>query len=250
MRWHLFLHWWAYLLAANLAAWMASAHSQTVTVGMGLNRPPYAMDGGATGLEVDIVREALAAAGLGMRPQQLPPARGLKLQRAGQLDVLLSVDEGIGGDGFFSEPYLNYQNVALSLTARKLAIRRIEDLSAYSVAAFQNASLTLGPRFSAVARAHANYNEYSQQLIQTNLLFSERVDVIVGDRRILHFFSSQLDPKIDVSKPVTIHQVFPATPRKAVFKDADLRDRFNAGLKTIQTNGVHDALLKKYANFP
>ncbi|NBX21449.1 MAG: hypothetical protein EBR58_08785 [Betaproteobacteria bacterium] len=250
MRWHHILRLRVYLLAATLAAGMAFAQSQTVTVGMGLNRPPYAMDGGATGLEVDIAREALAAVGLTMRPQQLPPARGLMLQRAGQLDVLLSVDEGIGGDGFFSEPYLNYQNVALSLTARKLAIRRIEDLSGYSVAAFQNASLTLGPRFSAVARVHANYNEYSQQIIQTNLLFTERVDVIVGDRRILHYFSSQLDPKIDVSKPVTIHQVFPATPRKAVFKDADLRDRFNTGLKTIQANGVYDAILKKYSNFP
>jgi polar amino acid transport system substrate-binding protein len=29
-----------------------------------------------------------------------------------------------------------------------------------------------------------------------------------------------------------------------------LRDRFNAGLKTIQANGIYDALLKKYANFP
>ncbi|WNO03659.1 substrate-binding periplasmic protein [Rhodoferax mekongensis] len=223
--------------------------AQPVTVAMGLNKPPYVMDGGTSGLEVDIAREALAAVGLTMRPQQLPPARGLMLHRAGQIDILLTVDEGIGGDGFFSEPYINYQNVAMSLSANKLSIKRIEDLSSYSVGAFQNASMILGERFAAVARRHARYQEYPQQVIQNNLLFTERVDVIVGDKRILHYLSSQLDAKVDVSKPVTVHPIFPLSPRKAVFKDAALRDQFNTGLKLIQANGVYDGILKKYANF-
>jgi len=170
------------------------------------------------------------------------------LQRAGQLDVLLSVDEGIGGNGYFSEPYLTYQNVAMSLAHRKLPIKRIEDLGNYSVAAFQNASVILGERFKAMASRHPNYKEYPEQIIQNNLLFNERVDVIVGDRRVLHYLTGLLDHRVDASKPVTIHAVFPPSPRKAVFKDAALRDQFNSGLKTIQANGVYDAILKKYAN--
>jgi polar amino acid transport system substrate-binding protein len=34
-----------------------------------------------------------------------------------------------------------------------------------------------------------------------------------------------------------------------VFKNAAVRDRFNAGLKVIQTNGVYEAIVKKYANY-
>ncbi len=222
--------------------------AETVSVGMGLNKPPYVMEAGKAGLEVEIVQQALAVAGHTMLPQQLPPARGIMLQRAGQLDVLLSVDEGIGGNGYFSEPYVTYQNVAMSLAHRKLPIRRIEDLGNYSVAAFQNASVILGERFKAMAGSHPNYKEYPQQIIQNNLLFSERVDVIVGDRRILHYLTGLLDHQVDASKPVAIHAVFPPSPRKAVFKDATLRDQFNSGLKTIQANGVYDAILKKYAN--
>lgn len=226
----------------------APLQARELSVAMGLNKPPYVMDGGQSGLEVDIAREALAAAGFTMRPQQLPPSRALMLQRAGQLDVLLTVDEGIGGNDFFSDTYVTYQNVAISLASRKLPIKRTEDLSGYSVAAFQNASMLLGERFHTVASRHLSYKEYPQQVTQNNLLFSERVDVIVGDRRILHYLLRELDPKLDGGKPLTIHPLFPPSPRKAVFKDATLRDQFNLGLKTIQANGVYDAILKKYAN--
>jgi len=223
--------------------------AEPLTVGMGLNKPPYVMEGGKAGLEVEIVQQAFAAVGYAIQAQQLPPARGLMLQRAGQLDVLLSVDEGIGGNGYFSESYVTYQNVAMSLAHRKLQIKRIEDLTHYSIAAFQNASVILGERFKLLASQHTDYKEYPQQIIQNNLLFNERVDVIVGDRRILHYLTGQLDQQVDASKPVTIHTVFPPSPRKAVFKDAGLRDQFNTGLKTIQANGVYDSILKKYSNF-
>ena len=115
------------------------------------------------------------------------------------------------------------------------------------MAAFQNASIVLGERFKALAERHAEYREYPQQIIQNNLLFTGHVDVVVGDRLIFRYFSTRLEPKIDASQPVTFHTIFPPNPRKVVFRDAKLRDGFNAGLKTIQANGVYDAILKKYS---
>ena len=237
------------LLGASLfAAFCGAAWAQPLTVGMGLNKPPYVMDGGQAGLEVEIARQAFQAVGLSMQAQQFPPSRGLMVFRAGQLDVLLTVDEGIGGDGFFSEVYISNQNVAITLAANRFPIKQIEDLAGYSVAAFQNASFLLGERFKRLAGSHTRYTEYPQQITQNNLLFAGRVDVVVGDKRILHHLLRDLDPKLDRSKPLTIHPIFPPNPRKAVFKDAAVRDQFNAGLKIIQSNGVYDAILKKYAN--
>ena len=231
---------WA--LGANGSAWAID-----LRVGMGLTKPPYVLESGKEGIEVEIAEQALAAAGYKMVGLQFPPARGLAMQRAGQLDVLLTVDEGIGGNDYFSEPYIVYQNVAITLASRNLQIKRIEDLANHSVAAFQNAEVILGERFKALVLNHTNYKEYSQQIIQNNLLYTQRVDVVVGDRRIFRYLSTQLDPKVDVSQPITLHAIFPPNPRKAVFKDSVIRDRFNAGLKTIQSNGVYDAILKKYA---
>lgn len=221
-----------------------------VRVGMGLTKPPYIMESGTEGLEVEIAEQALTAAGYRMVGLQFPPARGLAMQRAGQLDALLGVDEGIGGKDFFSEPYITYQNVAITLTSRNLQVRRIEDLAAYSVAAFQNAEVVLGERFKAMVQNHAGYKEYPQQIIQNNLLYTHRVDVVVGDRRIFRYLNTLLEAKVDASQPVTMHTIFPPTPRKVVFKDAQLRDRFNAGLKAIQGNGVYEAIIRKYAAQP
>ena len=219
-----------------------------VRVGMGLFKPPYIMEN-KEGLEYEIADQALAAAGYKMVAVHVPPARGLYMQRAGQLDGLLTVDEGIGGKDFFSAPYLTYQNVAITLASRNIQLKSIEDLTNYSVAAFQNANVILGERFKAVVEKHPDYREYAQQIIQNNLLYTAHVDVVVGDRRIFRFFSTRLEPSIDASQALTIHSIFPPNPRKAVFRDAVVRDRFNAGLKTIQTNGVYDAILKKYASY-
>jgi polar amino acid transport system substrate-binding protein len=238
-------------LGAGLFAFHTSmAAAQALVVGMGLNKPPYVMEAGEAGLEVEIAEQALAAVGLKMRALQLPPSRGLLAFRAGQLDILLTVDEGVGSIGFLSEPYVTNYNVAISLAANQLQIRKMEDLADYSVAAFQNASMLLGDRFRSVIAAHKRYSEHPQQVTQNNLLYAERVDVIVGDRRILHYLLQDMDPKLDRRKPITVHSIFPPSPRKAVFKDAALRDQFNAGLKIIQGNGTYDAILKKYANLP
>lgn len=226
---------------------LGNAGAMELRVGFGLTKPPYVLESGKEGLEVEIAEQALAAVGYKMVGLQLPPARGLAMQRTGQLDVLLTVDEGIGGSDFFSEPYIVYQNVAISLAARNLQIKRIEDLASHSVAAFQNAEVILGERFKTLVLNYTQYKEYPQQIIQNNLLYTHRVDVVVGDRRIFRYLSTQLEPKVDVSQPITIHPIFPPTPRKAVFKDSVIRDRFNLGLKTIQSNGVYDAILKKYA---
>lgn len=225
------------------------AENSVLRVGMGLPRPPYLLDSGVEGLDYEIAEAALAAGGYSMVALVLPPARGLVMQRAGQLDALLGVDEGIGGSGFFSDPYVTFQNVAITLAKQRLPISRIEDLANYAVAGFQNASVILGERFKAMAERNPNYTEYPRQITQANLLFSGHTDVVVLDRRIFRYFSRQIDPKVYAGQEVTIHPIFALTPRKAVFKEAVVRDGFNAGLKAIQANGVYEAIVKKYANY-
>lgn len=247
----------AYLLACAFACPAADAaalpvHAAVpieVRVGMGLTKPPYIMESGKAGIEYEIAEQALAAGGCKMIALQFPPARGLAMLRAAKLDGLLTVDEGIGGTDFFSEPYITYRNVATTLTSRHIQLIRIEDLGAYSVAGFQNASKILGDRFKALAARHPDYKEYPQQIIQNKLLYSGRVDVVVGDQLIVRYFSSRMEAPIDTRQAITFHHIFPPNPRRAVFRDAAVRDRFNAGLKTIKSNGAYEAILKKYQRY-
>ncbi len=217
-----------------------------VHVGMGLPKPPYVMESGAAGLDYDIARQALAAGGYKLVGHMLPQTRALAMLRAGQLDGLLSISEGIGGQDYFTDNYIVYQNVATTLTRRNLKIQQIEDLANYSVAAFQNASMVLGDRFSLVVSGHSDYREVPAQITQNKLLFTGRVDVVVGDRLIFRYFSEKLEPQIDARQAVTFHRIFPESPRKAVFREARVRDAFNAGLKNIHANGTYDVIVKQY----
>lgn len=220
-----------------------------VTVGIGLTKPPYVLESGKEGLEVDLARAALTAGGYSMVPVQYPPTRGLALFRSRKLDGLLTVDEGIGGNDYFSDPYIIYQNVATTLANQDIRLDSIEDLSKYSVGAFQNANAILGERFRAVVAHHPNYKEYPQQILQDKMLYTGRIDVAVGDKLIFHYFSKRLEPSIDTSQAVVYHAIFPPNPRKAVFVDVKVRDAFNAGLKLIKANGSYDAIVKKYQTY-
>jgi polar amino acid transport system substrate-binding protein len=240
------------LVASFLVIWMTmgpraqAAPLVDVQIGISLVKPPYILEPGQGGMEYDIADKALAASGYRMIAQQLPPARALALLRIGKLDGMLTVDEGIGGDTYFSDTYMHFQNVATTLARRRIQLHSIEDLSAYSVAAFQNASLILGPRFKELAARHPEYKEHSQQITQNRLLYTGRVDVVVGDRLIFRYLNRQVEPSIDASQALVHHPIFPPSPRKAAFRDAALRDAFNRGLRTIRQNGAYAAIVKKY----
>jgi len=172
------------------------------------------------------------------------------LLRAGLLDGMLTVDEGIGGNGFFSDTYMHYQNVATTLESHGIRLRSVGDLGPYSIAAFQNASLILGPEFKSLAERHRDYKEHSQQITQNRLLYTGRVDVVVGDRLIFRYLNRQVDASIDTSQPLVHHAIFKPSARKAAFRDPALRDAFNAGLKKIRRNGAYAEIYKKYNEAP
>ncbi len=129
---------------------------QEVYVGIGLPKPPYITESGTAGLDYDIAKQALAAGGYKLVGQMLPQARTLAMLRTGQFDGTLSITEGIGGQGCLTDAYIVYQNAATTLPSHNLTLQQIEDLSHYSVAAFQNANMVLGERFGVVVGGHSD----------------------------------------------------------------------------------------------
>lgn len=218
-------------------------------IGIGLTKPPYILDGGLRGLEVEIVEQALAAGGYKMVPESYPPARALALMRAGKLDGMITVTEAIGPPGHFSDDYIAYQNVAITLKQRDIRLSSVHDLAGYSVAAFQNARYILTPEYALVTSMHPDYKEYPQQITQNHLLYAGRVDVVIGDRLVFRSLTRSVTAGLDTRQPVTVHQLFPPTPRRAVFREAAMRDAFNSGLRTIRQNGTYTAIQHKYRDY-
>lgn len=231
-------------LCLMLLAGMAAA--QTLRIGFGTDKPPYVIEAEKRGLEVDIVVEAAKAAGYTVEPFFAPMERLHHMQARGELDGIASTNPRAGLRAFYSRPYIEYHNVAVALAARKLEIRTINDLGRHSVSAFQRARQLLGPEFELMALHNPNYREEAQQVSRNRLLFAGRVDVIVGDRRIIEYFTRQIGDQVNVRQPLAYFDLFPPTAYHVAFISETVRSRFDQGLETLRKRGDYAAIEKRY----
>ena len=110
-----------------------------------------------------------------------------------------------------------------------------------------------------MSKQNRNYAETSRQFSQVWMLFLNRVDTIVLDKNIFHYYlqkSKELqksnDPlaanvrHADFSKKVTIHQIFSPLNYRLLFKSKKIRDLFNKGIKKIIDDGTYRKIFSRY----
>jgi len=125
-------------------------------------------------------------------------------------------------------------------------IHDIADLSHYSASSFQRARQLLGPQFEAMANANPRYREEGDQKVRNLLLYSGRVDVIVGDWRIINYFTRQIASERDIRQPVTVYHLFAATPYQVAFRYRWQRDGFDRGLASLRASGAYAQIVRHY----
>jgi polar amino acid transport system substrate-binding protein len=234
---------WLFLLLAP------SVLAESLRIGFGTHKPPYVFEGEARGLEHDIVAAAVRAAGYELEVRHAPMERlHLALSR-GDLDGIATTNAYSGLTAHYSEPYIYFQNVALALSARGYRITRIADLGRYSISTFQRARYLLGPEFQAMAEANPRYREEAQQINRNRLLYSGRVEVVVGDPRIMRYFNREVGEQVDTTQAVTQYTLFPPTAYSVGFRLPEQRERFNRGLAAIRASGEYLRIEQRYADY-
>jgi len=235
----------ALLLFCALCSALA-ASAETLRIGFGTDKPPYIFEAERRGLELEIVVEAAKRGGVTVEPFFAPMERLHYMQERRELDGIATTRPQSGLKAFFSRPYIEYRNVAVALAERQLDIKTIADLGKYSVSAFQRARKMLGPEFEAMAAKNPAYREEAQQIARNRLLFGRRVDVIIGDRRIIEHFTGTISQQIDVRKEVAWYEIFPPTPYHVGFRDDAVRNRFDQGLSLLRKSPDYAAIEKRY----
>ena len=94
--------------------------------------------------------------------------------------------------------------------------------------------------------ANPRYREEAQQINRNRLLYSGRVDVVVGDSRILRYFNHEVAKQVDTSQPLTWYMLLPATPYSVGFRQAAPRELFNQGLKVLRESGDYLRIEQRY----
>lgn len=235
----------AVCVAALLGAPSAFSGPKELTVAVGLALPPYNIPETNSGIEMDIVREALQNKGYAIKAKYVPFARVRREFMNREVDAALTINPDSGIKAFYSDKHLVCQNVVVSLKKNNFKINTINDLKDKGVLAFQDATLYLGRDFASMAKQNAQYKEIAKQELQINLLYSNRVDAIVLDKNIFYHHRKHND-MVDTSQPIDIWQIFPPTPFSVAFVDEKVRDDFNEGLKQLRESGRYDEIIKKY----
>ena len=222
---------------------------RVLIVGFGMNKPPYVLEKENSGLEVEIFREAAKVSGYEIKPYFGPLERLKISMRNGQLDAITitNADENLPFHN--SMPFISYRNYAIALKKKKLKIKTIADLKKYSITSFQRSRELLGSEFTKMANENPQYREFADQKIRNVLLFKERADVAIADKRIFEYFNSQLDSTIDHNQPVVMYDLFKVMHYQAAFRSEEIMKKFNEGLLEIKKNGTYEKLENKYINY-
>ena len=219
--------------------------ARDVDVVVGWNKPPYVISQEHSGFEVDLIRAILADMGHSLSPIYVPFGRTSRLLKDNTGDIGLTLNSAHSVDeAILTDPYIIYQNVAVTRADRKLEINSIEDLRGKSVIAFQTGQSLLGEAFGEIVSAQPTYIEMARQDRQVDMLMLGSVDVAILDRNIFNFFKSESRAYAD--DDIVFHELFPISSYSAAIPDPELRATFNATLHAFIDDGRYQKLLDKY----
>lgn len=231
--------------------------AESVRVGIGFTIPPYVIREKDAGLEVDTIREAFRAVGIEVEFLYLPNLRLPLAFADGSVDcVAANAMYDLAGDSgvpvHYSDITVIFQNFAITLQKNEFHITSISDLNGKRVLGFNNAAKFLGGEYATMAAFNDLYSELDDQALQVRMLCSDRVDVVIADKRIFLYWHNQLVKSsnagtLTLEKEFVFHPIFSPAPRHLGFRDETLRSRFNKGLYALRRAGGIKAIEERYA---
>lgn len=216
--------------------------AEPVRIGLHLSAPWsfYNGAGQLDGIEYQLVSRIFSRAGLSVEYELHSYSRLLKQFSDKKLDCASPVAVPVDGASY-TEPYLPFEDVVISLTSSAFDVNNLQQLAGKRIVAYQQAQQVLGAEFSA-AVADANYLELADRTLQLELLFSNRVDLVIGERRVLHYLASKTAPQLALET----HHLFAEKKYPAACWDPALKDVFNRGLELLQQSGELSDILQQY----
>lgn len=210
--------------------------------------PPYVKDDPPRGLVPEIISRAFATQSVQCRFIRSNNKRMETEVEAGTADAGFAGIPVNNAKIFFSDPIIEFENVAVTLSRKNLRINSLSDLSDKKIVAFSNAQRVLDPQFAQTIKNNPSYSEVGDQASQVPMLDAGRGDVILLDLRAFQYFARLLHGKTEAKNRYTVHHLFKPTPRLLGFHKSEYRDQFNKGLKAIQKNGEYTTILDSYRN--
>lgn len=245
------MRWFALLMFSfffSVSSWAAD-----LTVAFGQFKPPFIFGKTQKGIEIDIFREALHRRGhtLGTIIHTSNQRLQENFQSLGA-DAVAAVPR-TNNDLYFSDLFIAYDNYAIVKKSSNLVLNSPKDLVGVRTLAWTNAWRDLGEEFEAlfgpsVTLPYRNkYKEHANQGNQSAMFWKDRTDVLIMDKVIFYWYRKLLASEMDTTDEVILYKPFISlSPFYAGFKEQQIRDDFNFGLRSMQQDGTYQKLFEKY----
>ncbi len=233
------------LLLAFMAPVSIALAEEPLSAAINLDIPPYIMNEATDGLEIAIVKKALP--GQNVEFVQMPFNEINQAISSGTADLAVSV-AATDSDGIYSDYFITFENYAISHEAVKLEINDISDLAGRPLLTWQGAYFELGPAFEAMygpgGSEHANYIEVADLQELVVQFWRDPDSIAVIDHNVFRYFTDQAGETMQEAR---LHDLFaPGSNFRVGFRDADVRDQFDAGLSQLCESGEYGRLLERY----
>lgn len=227
-----------------------SVQADEIKMTFSVSAPPYSFDETGTGIEIDIIREALAVHGHTLTPIFVPAKRILFDFKLGEVDAASKDQAQELGDykGYFGDTYVQLHDVMFSLEEKNIDIKEPSDLKGLRVVAFQTASDHYKNWLGGL-KEDPNYSETVDQSLQVKMLHRGRADVIVADRNIIAYLTKLEEEQGAIPlKPTKITDFSEPWGYRPIFRSEKLRDEFNDGLREVISSGRRQEIIENYLN--
>lgn len=209
---------------------------------------PFVLAKENAGIQVEIVREALALKGHTLVAVYVSAKRMMHELKIDAVDAASSgsYDPATEKGFHYGKAPFSYRNAFFTLEERELGIKEPADLDGLRVATFQNAKL-IWPDWLEPVDEQKNYIEVANQALQPKMLERGRVDAVVADQTIFAYYTKLLE-KESGKKLKTTHAFSFTDPVSfpPVFKSEKIKDDFNEGLQSLLDSGRHAEIFDKY----
>ncbi|WP_051259024.1 substrate-binding periplasmic protein [Chitinibacter tainanensis] len=227
----------SWLLICYFSGLAASQAAEPLRVAMGISKMPYVSMEAQNGIEYELITRPLLAAGYTLDVQHMPNKRAQTLLERGELDAVISLS-----GNYLSQPYIRYQNMAISRCANQVKLPDIAALSRYQVGAFHGASRFLGPELAQIAENRLRYQELADQKLLNRMLAIGHLDVVISDINIFRHFEAGVQP----TGPICPVALFAPTDYRLAFRQAPVRDAFDRELAKLRRQGLYEELNWRY----
>lgn len=239
-----------YTIITILAIIPLNCNADIIKMAFSMETPPYVFNR-QNGIEFDIIKEALAYKNHSLKAIFLPLGRiAFSFKNSKEINAAQR-DNGtdLSRLGYYSSTVVTYYSCILTLERSNIKITNPKDLTKYKIIGFQGAKDDKSFKQWLRLVSPNNYKEIINQREQAYALQTSNTDIAIADLNVINYYHNDLLNSGDIEsiKPINCKHVGNKNSGyKAIFKNKQIRDDFNTGLKYIIDNGFIDKIYKKY----